>query len=209
MTWLTSSFRWIENTARSVWVDPEGFIGGSAEAVGDHAKDFVNSVAKQASEDATTATPSLSVPRAEIAWSAPAFGLSGRVVKVTDGDTITLLDVSQKQHEVRLYGIDTPEHGQPYGRAAMQALGNLVAGEGVGVDVKGTDSFGRTVGVVYKGNLDVNLKMVRSGYAWWDKKYVPLADDLRVAELHARADGLGLWAEPNPIPPWEWRKTSH
>ena len=174
----------------------------------DYAKNVVDSVAKQASDDSPSGVPSLSVPRAEIAWSAPAYALSGRVVKVSDGDSVTILDATQKQHEVRLHGIDTPEYRQPYGKAAMNALGKLVAGEGVCVDVKGADRYGRTVGVVFKGNLNVNLRMVRSGYAWWYKKYAPLDDDLRLAEQHARADGLGLWAEPNPIPPWEWREAN-
>ena len=146
------------------------------------------------------------ISKADIAWSAPAYDLSGRVVKVTDGDTITILDANQTQYKVRLYGIDTPEYKQPYSRAATKILADLVAGEGVGVDVKDTDRYGRTVGVVYRGNINVNLEMVKSGYAWWYKRYAPLSDELRDAEQRARAKGLGHWADPNAIPPWEWRR---
>jgi endonuclease YncB( thermonuclease family) len=78
----------------------------------------------------------------------------------------------------------------------------------VGVDVKDTDREGRTVGVVFKANVNVNLQMVRSGFAWWYKKYAPFDDDLRLAEQYARADKLGLWTDPNPVPPWEWRQAN-
>ena len=208
VTWLTSSFRWIETSARSVWVDPKGFVSDSAESVSNYASDVVDSVAKARPKDEPFVESPSTISRADISWSAPAYDLSGRVVKVTDGDTITILDANQKQHNIRLHGIDTPEYKQPSSRAATKALSDLVAGEGVGVDVKDTDSYGRTVGFVYKGNVNVNLEMVKSGYAWWYKKYAPFNDDLREAEERARIDKLGLWAESNPIPPWEWRRTN-
>jgi endonuclease YncB( thermonuclease family) len=208
VTWITSSFRWIETSARSVWVDPKGFVSGTADSVSNYASGVVDSAAKGCSQDIPFIESPKATSRASIAWSAPAYDLSGRVVKVTDGDTITILDANQAQHKVRLYGIDTPEYKQPYSRAATKALAGLVEGEGVVVDVKDTDSYGRTVGVVYKGSVNVNLEMVKSGYAWWYKKYAPLDDDLRVAEERARTDRLGLWADPNPVPPWEWRQAA-
>ena len=208
VTWVTSSFRWVETSARSVWVDPKAFVSDSADSVSNYASDVVDSVAKERSKDEPFIGPAKTISRSDITWSAPAYDLSGRVVKVTDGDTITILDANQTQHKVRLYGIDTPEYKQPYSRVATKTLAGLVEGEGVGVDVKDTDSYGRTVGVVYKGNLNVNLQMVKSGYAWWYRKYAPLDDDLRMAEERARIDKLGLWAEPDPIPPWEWRRAN-
>jgi endonuclease YncB( thermonuclease family) len=87
-------------------------------------------------------------------------------------------------------------------------LSDQVAGEGVGIDVKDTDKYGRTVGVVYLGSKNINVAMVRSGYAWWYKKYAPFSDELREAEQQARAEGLGLWSDPNSVPPWEWRRGS-
>jgi endonuclease YncB( thermonuclease family) len=206
VTWITSSFRWIESSARSIWVDPKGFVSDSADSVSNYASDVVDSVAKERTKDEPFIESPSTISKADIAWSAPAYDLSGRVVKVTDGDTITILDANQTQHKVRLYGIDTPEYRQPYSRAATKVLADLIAGEGVGVDIKDTDRYGRTVGVVYKGNINVNLEMVKSGYAWWYKRYAPLSDELREAEQRARAEGLGLWAEPDPIPPWEWRR---
>ena len=206
VTWITSSFKWIESSARSLWIDPKGFVSDSADSVSNYASDVVDSVAKGRSQDEPFIDSPSTISRADIAWSAPAYDLSGRVVKVTDGDTITILDANQTQHKVRLYGIDTPEYKQPYSRAATKILADLVSGEGVGVDVKDTDRYGRTVGVVYRGNINVNLEMVKSGYAWWYKWYAPLSDELREAEQRARAEGLGLWADPNAIPPWEWRR---
>ncbi len=208
VTWITSSFRWVETSARSVWVDPKGFVSDSADSVSSYASDVVDSAATGRSKDIPFVESPKATSRASIAWSSPAHDLSGRVVKVTDGDTITILDANDTQHKVRLYGIDTPEYKQPYSRAATKALAGLAEGEGIGVDVKDTDSYGRTVGVVYKGNVNVNLEMVKSGYAWWYKKYAPLDDDLRVAEERARTDRLGLWADPNPVPPWEWRQAT-
>lgn len=208
VTWITSSFGWIETSARSVWVDPKGFVSGTADSVNNYASVVVDSAAEGRSKDIPFVESTKATPRASIAWSAPAYDLSGRVGKVTDGDTITLLDANQVEHKVRLYGIDSPEYEQPYSRAATKALAGQVEGEGVGVDVKDTDSYGRTVGVVYKGNFNVNLEMVKSGYAWWYKKYAPLDDDLRVAEEGARTGRLGLWADPNPVPPWEWRQAA-
>jgi endonuclease YncB( thermonuclease family) len=206
VTWVTSSFKWIDNSARSIWVDPKGFVSDSADSVSNYASDVVDSVAKSRSKDEPFVVSPSTISRADISWSAPAYDLSGRVVKVTDGDTITILDANQTQHKIRLHGIDTPEYRQPYSRAATKALSDLVAGEGVAVDVKDTDRYGRTVGVVYKGNVNVNLEMVKSGYAWWYKKYAPFDDDLREAEERARTDKLGLWADPDPVPPWEWRQ---
>jgi endonuclease YncB( thermonuclease family) len=82
----------------------------------------------------------------------------------------------------------------------------MIAGEGVGIEVRDTDRYGRTVGVVYQGNRNINLSMVKAGYAWWYKRYAPFNDDLREANRRARAQGLGLWSEPDPVPPWEWRR---
>jgi endonuclease YncB( thermonuclease family) len=180
VTWLTSSFRWIESSARSVWVDPSGFVSDSADSLSNYASDVVDSVAKERTKDEPFVESPSMISRASIAWSAPAYDLSGRVVKVTDGETITLLDANQMQHKVRLYGIDTPEYKQPYSSAATKTLAGLVDGDGVGVEVKETDGYGRAVGVVHKGNVNVNLEMVKSGYAWWYKQYAPFDDDLRM-----------------------------
>lgn len=142
----------------------------------------------------------------DISWSASAHDMSGRVVKIADGDTLTIIDADRVKHKVRLFGIDTPERDQSYYRSATNALSVLVSDRIVGIDVKDTDSYGRTVGVVYIDGRSVNLQMVRSGHAWWYKRYAGRNQPLREAEEHARASKLGLWAAPNPTAPWEWRR---
>lgn len=132
--------------------------------------------------------------------------LTGRVVRVADGDTVTILDHSNTQHKVRLYGIDTPERDQPYGKAAKNALVRLIDNRPVGVVIVTTDSFGRTVGTLYRDGINLNEAMVADGYAWWYQHFAPHERHLQEAEQQARAQGLGLWAEPRPVPPWDWRR---
>lgn len=107
--------------------------------------------------------------------------------------------------KIRLAEIDAPESHQDYGQRAKQALGNLVFGRQVSVDDGGKDRYGRTLGRVYLGQLDVNAEMVRTGYAW---VYVKYARDrsLFALEDEARAARRGLWAGRESVPPWEWRK---
>ncbi len=128
----------------------------------------------------------------------------GKVVKVVDGDTLTILVVNQ-QHKIRLSDIDTPERKQPFGTRAKQALSELAFGKQGRVVEVTVDRYGRIVGRVYVDGLDVNAVLVRGGYAWVYRKY---SDDARLLELEtqAREKNLGLWADPNPIPPWEWRR---
>ncbi len=136
--------------------------------------------------------------------------LTGHVVKVTDGDTITVLDVSKTQHKIRLAGIDAPEKKQAYGEASRKHLASLVAGQTVTVNWTKRDKYRRIVGVVIFNNLDVNLEQIRNGYAWHYKEYEREQSpaDRKVyadAELEARTKRVGLWQDKNPVPPWEWR----
>jgi len=136
----------------------------------------------------------------------PDFDLSGRVVRVADGDTVSILDSSKTQHKVRLYGIDTPERDQPYGKAAKRVLSTLVSGKTVGVVVVETDDYGRTVGTVYLQDKNINVAMIESGHAWWYRHYAPHNRLLAATEQQAREQGLGLWSERSPVPPWDWRR---
>jgi len=137
--------------------------------------------------------------------------LTGKVVRVVDGDTLYVLDADKTQHKIRLAGIDAPEQGQPFGTKAKEALLDLVAGKVVDVDWQKRDRYKRIVGKVIHDGRDVNLAMVRSGLAWWYRKY---ADEqsradrqiYEAAEDRARAERQGLWADPAPVPPWEWRR---
>lgn len=131
--------------------------------------------------------------------------LRGKVVSIADGDTITVLDQNKKQNKVRLNGIDAPEKKQAFGAKSKARLGELVAGKDVVVEWKEKDKYGRIVGQVHQGPLDVNLQMVKEGMAWHYKKYSKSAE-LGRAEAEAKAGKKGLWADPNPVPPWEFRK---
>jgi endonuclease YncB( thermonuclease family) len=137
---------------------------------------------------------------------APAFDLSGRVVRVADGDTVSILDAANTQHKVRLFGIDTPERDQPFGKAARKALSQLVDEKPVGVVIVTTDSYGRKVGTLYRDGININAAMVAGGYAWWYQHYAPHERKLAVAQQRAREQHLGLWADPHPVPPWDWRR---
>lgn len=129
------------------------------------------------------------------------FALSGKVVSVHDGDTITIL-VEKEQVKIRLFGIDAPELKQPCGKKSKQFLSNLIAGQIVEVEKNGNDRYGRTIGTVSLNGEDVNAQMVENGYAWayrrFSKKYAP-------QESEAKFEKRGLWRD-DPIPPWEWRK---
>ena len=148
------------------------------------------------------------VDHARKAHTEPAlqYDLSGKVVRIADGDTLTLLDASNTQHKIRLHGIDTPERGQPYGNAAREALERLVAGKRIDVNIQDTDRYGRTVGTVYRNGQNVNLIMVQDGWAWWYEHYARNDRQLSRAQRDAKAARRGLWQDSNPVPPWEWRR---
>jgi endonuclease YncB( thermonuclease family) len=131
----------------------------------------------------------------------------GRVVGVTDGDTITVLTADRVQFKVRLNEIDTPESRQPWGSRAKEALGDKVFGKTVDVQVSGTDRYGRTLGRVLVEGRDVNREMVREGHAWVYRQYMT-DSSLLEDEAYARERGLGLWSLPEAekVPPWEWRR---
>ncbi len=132
--------------------------------------------------------------------------LSGRVVAVADGDTLTLLDAQRRQIKIRLVEIDAPERGQPWGNRSKQMLSGLVFDRDVRVEVTGSDRYGRTLGRIYVGRMDVNAEMVRQGAAWAYRKYLTDQSLLRL-ESQAKAARRGLWSMPESqtIAPWDWR----
>jgi endonuclease YncB( thermonuclease family) len=138
--------------------------------------------------------------------------LIGKVVGVADGDTITVLDDQQAQHKVRLMGIDCPEKAQPFGQNAKQSLSDLLFGRSVNVEWQKLDRYERIVGKVMVNGQDANLEQIRRGMAWHFKKYDREQEPLdratySQAEIEARMGYRGLWSEPEPIPPWDWRKS--
>jgi endonuclease YncB( thermonuclease family) len=137
--------------------------------------------------------------------------LQGRVVGVSDGDTVTVLDASNKQHKIRLSGIDAPEKAQAYGQKSKESLSEMVFGKTVDVEWTKRDRYGRTVGKIMLSGVDICLEQVKRGMAWHYKQYQQeqLAPD-RVAyaesEILARNNRMGLWQDLAPIEPSVFRK---
>jgi endonuclease YncB( thermonuclease family) len=131
--------------------------------------------------------------------------VTGKVVKVSDGDTFTILCEDNVQQRIRLNGIDCPESKQDYGQRAKQYLSELIAGKTVTVTYKTKDRYGRILGNTVINNVDVSESLISAGLAWHYKQYDKTR---RLAELEnqARTAKRGLWAQPNPTPPWEFRK---
>jgi endonuclease YncB( thermonuclease family) len=132
------------------------------------------------------------------------------VVGIADGDTITVLDANRQQHKIRLAGIDAPEKAQPFGDRSKQNLAALFFDKQVVVESNKQDRYGRTVGKVLINGTDANLAQVKAGMAWWYREYAKeqSATDRRLyeqAEQQAQGQRLGLWADKNPTPPWDFR----
>ena len=151
--------------------------------------------------------------------------LQVKVVKVVDGDTVTIVDDSGKKHRIRLAGIDAPEKDQPYGDKSTQGLNKLISGRIVTIEYEKRDRYKRIVGKVLVDppgdvfcmaldcvkKIDAGLEQIKSGLAWHYKYYQmeQSEEDRRLyseAELEARIQQIGLWVDEEPIAPWEWRK---
>lgn len=152
----------------------------------------------------------LCVAVASVGASATGQSLAGRVVGVADGDTLTLLDSSHRQHKIRLSGVDAPESGQAFGNRSKTSLSDCAFGKLAVVEGDKLDRYGRTIGRVVVDGVDCNLRQVQLGMAWHYVKYAserPAAESsvYAAAEAKARARKLGLWADPHAMAPWDWR----
>lgn len=129
------------------------------------------------------------------------------VIGVSDGDTIKVFRNGQ-QIKIRLYGIDTPEKKQAYGKAAKRFTANLVADKEVGIEEAGKDRYGRYIAIIDIDGAILNEELVRNGYAWVYDRYCtrPFCADWKKLEATARDKGAGLWADRDPQAPWEWRR---
>jgi endonuclease YncB( thermonuclease family) len=183
VTWVTQSFRTIEETGQQLWNNPEWRSVISAPEV----------------------TPP-DLPGLPLVNTPVSYDLTGKVTKEKDGDTFVLKDSAGKSHTIRLHGVDTREKNQPHGRNATKFLKKRIAGEQVGVETHGKGYHGRTIGTVYVDGVNVNTELVCVGHGWWYKRYALTALELTSCEKSARADKLGLWADADPVPPWEWRR---
>lgn len=136
--------------------------------------------------------------------SAAAQACTGRVVGVTDGDTVKVL-CDGIETKVRLDQIDAPERNQAFGAKSKETLSDLVFNKMVRLEVSGTDKYNRTLATIWVGDVDTNHEMVRMGFAWAYRKY--LRDDALIAvESEAKTARRGLWSDPHAMPPWEFRK---
>jgi len=143
----------------------------------------------------------VSLAAASIAAAEP---FTGQVVRVKDGDTIVVLH-ENKQIDIRLEGIDCPELHQAYGQKAKQATSSLTRGKTVTIHPTGTDRYERTLAnVILPDGRNLNQELVRQGWGWWFRKY-SRDQGMGKLEAEARAAKRGLWADPNPTPPWDWR----
>ena len=150
--------------------------------------------------------------------------LQGKVFKVADGDTITIVDNSGKKHRIRLAGIDAPEKNQPYGDVSTQGLIELVLGKLVTVEYEKRDRYKRIMGKVLVDppgdvfcmalgcvkKIDAGLEQIKAGLAWHYKYYQmeQSEEDRRLyseAEQEARIKRIGLWKDEEPMAPWKWR----
>ena len=145
-----------------------------------------------------------------LATCVQAVEMRGKVVGVSDGDTVTVLDAERHQHKVRLAGIDAPEKAQAFSQASKTSLSDQIFGREVVVTWDKRDRYGRIIGKISVDFRDVCLEQVRRGMAWHYKQYArdQAPDDRGAydeAEVAARAARAGLWRDVAPVAPWEWR----
>jgi len=137
--------------------------------------------------------------------------IRGRITGVIDGDTINVVILSQHQIRVRVAFIDAPEKSQAFGQRAKQAMSDLVFGKDVELRPHGIDRSGLLVARVLVDNRDAGLELLKQGLCWVFEKHVDEAPaeiqaEYRNAEASAQSERLGLWQDPAPVPPWQWRE---
>lgn len=133
--------------------------------------------------------------------------ITGKVVRIVDGDTLVVMTSNQQAVKIRLAEIDAPEKMQPWGKKSKQALSALVATQQVTVNASGTDKYGRRLGTLFLDNVNINKRMVETGNAWAYTAYVADSEYFQLQE-RAQNNAAGLWSlnQSQIIPPWEWRK---
>lgn len=165
-------------------------------------------------------TAAVSILLLALTGASVADTFAGRVVGVTDGDTITVLDPTNRRHRIRLAAVDAPESKQPFGSRAKESLSHLVFGKPVVVEWRNLDRFDRIVGTVWVApancpscgtTVDAGEAQLAAGMAWWSRRFArEQSADGRMryesAERSARVRRVGLWSDPSPVPPWDWRR---
>lgn len=131
--------------------------------------------------------------------------LEGVVTEVQDGDSLTLANW-QHTYRIRLMDIDAPEWQQARGKDSRASLFHMCALKRATVETAGEDRYGRTLGRVTCAGVDANAEQVRRGWAWVFVRYAPRDSRLYRIEAEARTARRGMWADPEPVPPWEYRQ---
>lgn len=134
--------------------------------------------------------------------------LKGKVIKVSDGDTITILTADNTQVKIRLSGVDCPESKQDFGTKARQFTASFCFGKTVKVQVIGQDRYNRSLGMVFLVDGQcLNKELLRAGLAW-HYKYFDDSKELAQLEQLARDKKIGIWSMEDPVAPWDFRKFS-
>lgn len=148
-----------------------------------------------------TTSPSASTP------SVKGLALKVKIVGISDGDTLTALDANNTEAKLRLHGVDAPEDGQAFGEKAKQHTSGLAFGKTADIKIIDTDLYGRYVAIITLPDGTVlNDALVRDGMAWWYELYAPKDKILKSYQEAAKTEKRGLWADAEPVPPWEFRK---
>ncbi|QDC44729.1 thermonuclease family protein [Methylophilus medardicus] len=124
--------------------------------------------------------------------------------KVIDGDTVIIREQAITYH-LRLLDIDAPERQQAFGQQSKRSLSKLCDQATITVITQGQDMYGRTLGHLYCNEVDASESQVSLGMAWFNARYSQRAA-LSVLQQQAQQQGLGLWHDANPVPPWQWRQ---
>ena len=131
--------------------------------------------------------------------------ISGKVIGIKDGDTVVILLEGNIQKTLRLAEVDSPENSQPFGKNTKQFTSDQIFGKQINFIETDTDRYGRTIAKIYYDNKYLSEEIIKAGFGWW---YYHYSNDknLKMLEDEASKNKIGLWSDPNSIPPWEWRK---
>lgn len=131
--------------------------------------------------------------------------ISGKVIGIKDGDTVVILLEGNIQKTLRLAEVDCPENSQPFGKNAKQFTSDQIFGKQINFIETDTDRYGRTIAKIYYDNKYLSAEIIKAGLGWW---YYHYSNDkyLKMLQDEASKNKIGLWSDPNSIPPWEWRK---
>lgn len=132
--------------------------------------------------------------------------ISGKVIGIKDGDTVVILLEGNIQKTLRLAEVDCPENSQPFGKNAKQFTSDQIFGKQINFIETDTDRYGRTIAKIYYDNGKyLSAELIKNGLGWWYYRYSN-DENLGVLENEASNNKIGLWSDPNSIPPWDWRR---